>query len=382
MDVFSGLLGLGQNLALAIPAFLFVLLIVVFFHELGHFLVARWCGVKVSTFSIGFGAELFGWNDRHGTRWRLAAVPLGGYVKFIDDENAASLPSPERKAELAAAGEDGTFHGKPLWRRALIVAAGPIANFIVAIVVFACIFATYGKRDLPAVVAGVVAGGAAEKAGIKAGDLIVAVDGYGIESFGDLQRMVGTSADTQLKLSIKRGSETLDIVATPTRAELKDRFGNIVKIGRLGINSTDDQSQWVNKRFSPLGAIVEGTRETWFIIDRTLNFIGRLFRGLESTDQIGGPVRIAQVSGQVASVGALALINLAALLSISVGLINLFPVPMLDGGHLMFYAIEAIRGRPLSDRIQEIGFRIGLALVIMLMVFATWNDLVQLFAVT
>jgi regulator of sigma E protease len=364
--------GLGR----AVVSFLFVLTIVVFFHELGHFLVARWCGVKVLTFSIGFGPELFGFNDRKGTRWKLSAVPLGGYVKFFGDESEASTPSPETLAAMSADDRKISFHHKSVPARAAIVAAGPVANFILAIVIFFALAITFGRPSDPARVDGVKEGSVAAAAGFKAGDIIASIDGKAITSFVDLQRTVSINAGQKLVFGVRRDGTTLELAATPELQEIKDNFGNKHRIGILGI---EHKGKGTREPIGFFGALESGVSQTWFVIDRTLVYIGKVIVGRESADQIGGPIRIAQISGQVASVSLPDLINLAAVLSVSIGLLNLFPVPLLDGGHLLFYLVEAVRGRPLSDRAQEMGFRVGLALVLMLMIFATYNDILHVF---
>ncbi|MDO8398428.1 MAG: RIP metalloprotease RseP [Bradyrhizobium sp.] len=363
----------------AIP-FLFVLTIVVFFHELGHFLVARWAGVKVLTFSLGFGPELAGFNDRHGTRWKLSAIPLGGYVKFFGDESEASTPSSETLSAMTAEERAGSFHHKKVGPRAAIVAAGPIANFLLAIVIFTCLFTFFGKPSTTARVDKVEAGSAADKAGFQAGDVVTSIDGKAIGSFSEMQRIVGTRAGEQLSFTIKRGDSSLQLQGTPQQREVKDTFGNVHRLGVLGITRATNPGDTVTERVDPATALWLGVKETWFVVERTMAYIGGIFTGREAADQVGGPIRIAQISGQVATIGVAALIHLAAVLSISIGLLNLFPVPLLDGGHLLFYAVEAVRGRPLSDRAQEFGFRIGLGLVLMLMVFATYNDILHLAA--
>ncbi|MET0877331.1 MAG: RIP metalloprotease RseP [Tardiphaga sp.] len=360
--------------------FLFVLTIVVFFHELGHFLVARWNGVKVLTFSLGFGPEIVGFNDRHGTRWKISAIPLGGYVKFFGDESEASTPSSAALSTMSAEERAGSFHHKRVGQRAAIVAAGPIANFILAIVIFTCLFTFFGKPSTSAKVDSVQAGSAAEKAGFQSGDVIKAIDGSTIGSFSDMQRIVGVKAGEQLAFTIKRGDATVELKATPEMKEVKDSFGNVHRLGVLGITRATAAGEVTTEQVNPATALVLGVKETWFVVDRTLSYIGGVFTGREAADQIGGPMRIAQISGQVATIGLTALIHLAAVLSISIGLLNLFPVPLLDGGHLLFYIVEAVRGRPLSERAQEYGFRIGLGLVLMLMVFATYNDILHLAA--
>lgn len=360
--------------------FLFVLTIVVFFHELGHFLVARWNGVKVVTFSVGFGPELIGFNDRHGTRWKISAVPLGGYVKFFGDESEASTPSTESLAGMSEQERQGSFHHKRVGQRAAIVAAGPLANFVLAVVIFAAIFTFLGKPSSSARVDSIQPGSPAAVAGFQAGDVVTAIDGSPIASFSDMQRAVGSRAGETMTFSVKRGDAALDLKATPELKEIKDSFGNVHRLGVLGITRSNAPGDVVTERVNPAMALVLGVKETWFVVDRTLAYIGGIFTGREAANQLGGPLRIAQISGQVATIGVTALLHLAAVLSISIGLLNLFPVPLLDGGHLMFYAIEAVRGRPLSERAQEVGFRIGLGLVLMLMVFATYNDILHLAA--
>jgi regulator of sigma E protease len=372
---------LSHGLVGYIIPFLFVLTIVVFFHELGHFVVARWAGVRVLTFSLGFGPELFGFNDRHGTRWKISAIPLGGYVRFFGDESEASTPaSSETLANMSEEERKGSFHHKKVGPRAAIVAAGPIANFILAIVIFTCLFTFFGKPSTTARVDKIEANSAAAAAGFQVGDIVAAIDGKTIGSFSDMQRIVGVHAGDQLTFTVKRGDSTLELRGTPEQREVKDPFGNAHRLGVLGITRATAPGDVVTERVDPATALWLGVKETWFVVDRTLAYIGGVFTGREAADQVGGPLRIAQISGQVATIGLTALIHLAAVLSISIGLLNLFPVPLLDGGHLLFYAVEAVRGRPLSERAQEMGFRIGLGLVLMLMVFATYNDILHLAA--
>ena len=368
----------GHGAAGYIVPFLFVLTIVVFFHELGHFLVARWCGVKVQAFSIGFGPEIVGFNDRYGTRWKLSAIPLGGFVKFFGDENGASVPDREAAAAMNDEEKKVSFVHQPVGSRAAVVAAGPIANFILAIAIFAIIFTTVGRQITSARVDTVQPNSAAQTAGFQPGDMVLSIDGSKIDSFSDMQRIVSISAGEPLKIVVDRGGKQVALTATPQLRELKDNFGNVHRLGVLGITRSMQAGDIKTQKFGPATAVVEGAKETWFIVDRTLSYIGGVFAGRESADQLGGPIRIAQVSGEVATVGFVALMHLTAVLSVSIGLLNLFPIPLLDGGHLLFYGIEAARGRPLSERSQEIGFRIGLAIVVMLMIFATFNDILRL----
>ena len=374
----GSLSALGGGLIGYVVPFLFVLTVVVFFHELGHFLMARLCGIKVLVFSIGFGPEIAGFNDRYGTRWKISAVPLGGYVKFFGDDNAASVPDQAAAASMSDADRKDSFMFQPVGSRAAVVAAGPIANFILAIAIFAAIFMTVGKQTTSARVDAVQPASAAEAAGFKPGDLVLAINGEKIESFSDMQRIVSISAGETLSIDVDRGGAPINLKAAPQLKELKDNFGNVHRLGVLGISRSMSPGDIKTEKAGPLRAIVMGAQETWFVVDRTLAYIGGVFVGREAADQLGGPIRIAQVSGQVATAGFTALIHLTAVLSVSIGLLNLFPIPLLDGGHLLFYAIETIRGRPLSERAQEVGFRIGLAVVVMLMIFATFNDILRL----
>ncbi|HJS62334.1 MAG TPA: RIP metalloprotease RseP [Pseudolabrys sp.] len=374
----GSLSALGGGLIGYVVPFLFVLTIVVFFHELGHFLMARLCGIKVLVFSVGFGPEIAGFNDRYGTRWKISAVPLGGYVKFFGDDNAASVPDQAAAASMSDADRKDSFMFQPVRSRAAVVAAGPIANFVLAIAIFAAIFMTVGKQTTSALVDTVQPASAAEAAGFKPGDLVTAINGEKIESFSDMQRIVSISAGETLSIEVDRGGAPVTLKATPQLKEIKDNFGNIHRLGVLGISRSMSPGDVKTEKAGPLRAVVMGAQETWFVVDRTLAYIGGVFVGREAADQLGGPIRIAQVSGQVATAGFTALIHLTAVLSVSIGLLNLFPIPLLDGGHLLFYAIETIRGRPLSDRAQEVGFRIGLAVVVMLMIFATFNDILRL----
>ena len=366
---------MGQMIVGYILPFLFVLTIVVFFHELGHFLVARWRGVHVLAFSVGFGPELVGFNDKQGTRWKICAVPLGGYVKFLGDENVASVADEAALANLSEIDRNRAFHNKSLFSRSLIVVAGPVANFLLAIVIFSSLFGLYGKTVISPRVDGVTEGSAAQIAGFQQGDLILGIDGHVIQGFMDVQRLVSGQAEEQLKFEVERDGTTIEIVATPRRTTTTDQFKNTIEIGVLGIQRNPERDELRTIRFGPVEAVVAGTQETWFVTVRSLSAIYRIITNRDSADQLGGPIRIAKMSGQVATLGLGALITLAAYLSISIGMLNLFPVPMLDGGHLLFYAIEAVIRRPLSERFQEYGFRVGLLAILALMVFTTWNDI-------
>jgi regulator of sigma E protease len=378
MEILSNLSLWGGGWTGWIIPFLFGLSVVVFFHELGHFLVARWCGVRVLTFSIGFGPEIVGFTDRRGTRWKIAAIPLGGFVKFFGDENAASVPDAATVAAMSPEDRKQSFFHQPVWRRAAIVAAGPIANFILAIAIFAVIVMMYGKQSTVARVDTVQPDSAAAQAGIQPGDVILAIDGRKVTSFSDMQRIVSANAGRTLQFQIDRGGAPVALTATPALKQGKDGFGNNFCHAVLGVSRSMTPDDVKTESVNPLAAIGHGVAETWFVIDRTFSYLGGVVAGRECADQLGGPIRIAQISGQVATMGFVPILHLAAMLSVSIGLLNLFPVPLLDGGHLLFYAIEAVRGRPLSERAQEMGFRIGLAIVLMLMIFATFNDILHL----
>jgi regulator of sigma E protease len=371
----SALGGLSTFYYLVVP-FLFVLTVVVFVHELGHFLIARWCGVRVLVFSIGFGRELIGITDRHGTRWKIAAVPLGGYVKFFGDENAASVPDRASVAAMSDAERSESFFHQPLGKRAAIVAAGPIANFILAIVIFAAVFAIYGRPDNVARVEAVEANSAASAAGFRIGDVVVAIDDHLIKTFTEMQRVVRAHPNQKIQIEIERDGRFLTVSAVPTLKELPDNFGKVHRFGVLGIQGSRERI-----KVGPVEAVGYGAQETWSIIDETFSYLYRMVTGRESADQLGGPVGIALMSGEAAKLGFDVLIRWVAAISVSIGLLNLFPIPLLDGGHLLFYGLEGVRGRPLSERTQENAFRIGFAIVLMLLVFATYNDIPRLLTV-
>ena len=344
--------------------FLFVLTLVVFIHEMGHFLVGRWCGVKVDAFSLGFGPELLHYIDRKGTRWRLAAVPLGGYVKFHGDANGASMADESSIGALPAPERAITFFGQPVWKRAAIVLAGPVANFILATVIFAGLMAINGRGVLDARVGRVQPGSAAEVAGLKPNDRIVSIDGRPIDNFEQVKDAVHGS-NGPLTFAVKRDAQDLTLVATPREA-------------KLGIEALNDATSWHMER-SGLGESARfGVSQTWFVVTTTGAYLRGVVMGHESADQISGPIRIAEVSGEMAKRGFSALLNLAAILSVSVGMLNLVPIPLLDGGHLLFYAFEALRGKALGDRTQQFGFRVGLTFVAALTVLAAYNDISRL----
>lgn len=355
--------------------FLLVLTVVVFIHELGHFLVARWCGVVVKAFSIGFGPEIFGFYDRHGTRWRFAWIPLGGYVKFMDDVDAASRPSPEALQRMTPEERNSSFHTKPVWQRAAVVAAGPIANFLLAIAIYSGLNYVVGLRIMPAYVDTVVENSAASKAGFMAGDKIVAINGNPIEGFDDLQRVVAPNAGNELTFSVERNGETVTLKATPDWREERDPFGRTFKRGIIGIQRSSAPDKWKSRTVGPVESVILGVKQTWSTIADNVAGLMEMVKGRQSTEQMGGPILMAQVTAKVADAGFEPLLRLLAMFSANIGFLNLLPIPILDGGHLLFYGIEAVRRKPLSDRLQQLGFQIGLALIIALMIFVNFNDL-------
>jgi regulator of sigma E protease len=364
---------LNHGLTYIVP-FLVILTVLVFVHEFGHYLIARWNGVRVEVFSIGFGPEMFGWWDRAGTRWKFSTIPLGGYVKMFGDSDASSGLPVAGLARLAPAEREVSFHYKRLGQRAAIVAAGPGANFLFAIVALAVLFTTYGQPFTPPEVGQVQPGSAAELGGIRPGDVILSIDGRTVQRFEDVQQIVRLNPGVAMTIAVRRDGQQQTLNVIPSRTELTDRFGNRYQIGLLGIARSG--MEYVKR--DPATAIMQAGAETWDLSVSTLKALWQIIIGTRATDELGGPLRIAQMSGEVAQGGVVAVLWFMAVLSINLGLINLFPVPVLDGGHLLFYAAEAVRGKPLGQRAQEYGFRIGLALVLTLMVFATWNDLVHL----
>ncbi len=359
---------------MVIVPFLVVLTIIVFVHEMGHFLVARWCGVKIDVFAVGFGRRIASFVDKKGTRWQIGWIPLGGFVKFAGDMSASSAPDREALAQMSSEESETAFHKKSVGQRAAVVAGGPLANFLLAILIFAGIVMVVGRVVTAPLVDQIRPDSPAAIAGFQVGDNIKKIGSSNIESFNDLQRIVSGSGGIELTFVVDRGGKPVTLKATPELREIEDGLGNKVRIGILGI-TRNTQNDRVVEKLGPIAALGYGVEQSWFVIDRTFGYLRNVFAGREKADQIGGPIRIAQITGQVASVSLVALLNLAAVLSVSIGLINLFPVPMLDGGHLLYYAIEAVRGKPLSERMQDYGMRVGLALVVMLMLFATYNDI-------
>jgi regulator of sigma E protease len=390
------MLDAAQGFLTALLAFLFVLGLVVTIHEFGHFLAARWCGVAVDRFSIGFGRPLVSWTDRSGVEWRVGWLPLGGYVKFAGDENVASVPDADDLAQARrhiemAEGPDAVrryFHFKPLWQRAVVVAAGPIANFILAIVLFGLLACTLGYEVVGRGVGQVVPGSAAERAGLKVGDQIVAVGDQTVHEFRDVAMFIAYRPGQPTPITVERQGQTVTVIATPDPVVRDDPVAGHVTLGRLGIASQRPR----HERASVLEAPFVGAAQTWDVLSLTVSMLGQMVTGQVSPTHISGVLGIAKASGGVARTaaegapdlgwavlgGLVGLLGLAAVMSVSIGFMNLLPVPVLDGGHLLFYAYEALARRPVAAKVQAAGYRVGLALLLGLMVFATVNDLQRL----
>jgi regulator of sigma E protease len=393
-------MGILQNILIAIVSFLPVLGIVVTVHELGHFLAAKAVGTKIDQFSIGFGKAIAKWTDKSGVEWRIGWMPVGGYVRFAGDENAASVPDQNdleamRRDLVAREGEAALyqyFHFKPLWQRAFITAAGPVSNFILAIVVFAVLLFTLGEPWSPARVDTVTPGSAAAEAGFRPGDVVLKADNRKINNFSSLQGMVFLSSGTPIQFLVERDGREVMLTATPRRSEVTDRLGHKQHLGLLGIGNRQRPSDLKIKRYGPLEAVSGGVERTFDVVRTTVHYLGRLIVGRETAEQLSGPLGMAQLSGDIAKQtaatssstrslvvnGVITLFELVANISVGIGFLNLLPIPVLDGGHLLFYAYEAVARRPLAAKVQAAGYRVGLALVLGLMLFATWNDLQRL----
>lgn len=388
------------ELILTTVSFVLVLGLVVTIHELGHFLAAKSFGVAIDRFSIGFGRSIASWTDRSGVEWRVGWIPLGGYVRFAGDENASSVPDGEDLQEMRREierreGREAVgryFHFKPLWQRAVVVAAGPIANFVLAVTLFAALMMAFGQYTLPPKIASVQAGSPAEQAGFRAGDLIVEADGRAIKGFDEVSEIVQVRANVPIDFVVERAGARVAITATPAWVERNDEVAGKRRQGQLGITPAQSAKDFVHVRYNPLQAVQGGVERTWRTLETTVYYLGRMVTGQVSPDQLSGPLGIARISGKVAQAGAegapdlgsmilgggVNLLQLAAFVSVSIGFMNLLPIPVLDGGHLLFYAYEAVARRPLAARVQAAGYRVGLALLLGLMLFATWNDMQQL----
>ncbi|HEX5377305.1 MAG TPA: RIP metalloprotease [Phenylobacterium sp.] len=392
------MLGFLQNALLYVVPFLLVLTLVVTVHELGHFLVAKWCGVAIDRFSIGFGRAIFSRRDRSGVEWRIGWIPLGGYVMFAGDKNASSVPDEEdldalRRDIASREGEEAVgryFHFKPIWQRALVTVAGPVANFLLAIAVFSVLLMSLGQYVTPAQVGAVTPNSAADRAGFKTGDVILRADGHVVEDFGDVAEVAQIRVNLPTEFVVRRGAGELLLTATPAPVMRADAMGTVRRLGTLGFRQAEIEPTHV--RYGPIEAVQASVERTGHILSSTVYYLGRMVRGQVAADQLSGPLGIAHISGKLAEASTrgapdlptvilsagIALLQLAATLSVGIGFMNLLPVPVLDGGHLLFYAYEAATRRPLAAKVQAAGYRVGLALVLGLMLFATWNDLQQL----
>ena len=345
-----------------------MLTVIVFVHEMGHYLVARWNGVAIQTFSIGFGKELWGFNDKYGTRWKLSAIPLGGYVRFVGDLNAVSMPDPEAETLLPPEERKRLFINKNVWQRMAVVVAGPAANLLFTFLVLYALLLGYGRYTISPVIGEVIPGGVAAEAGLMAGDLVTSADGFTVRGFEDFQRLIATSPGRAMTVIVDRGGQSQSFVLTPEGVETTDRFGNPQRIGRIGVSRSVEEGDVRFYRPDPAEAVTMTLEDMQLIVVRTASFIGDLFTDRRDFRNLGGPVEIAKASGEIASLGPTALVFFMATVSLSIGIFNLLPIPMLDGGHLVFYIAEAIRGRPLSPRVQELGFRIGFAAIMSLFI--------------
>ena len=367
-----------EILSYIIP-FIVLLTVVVFIHEYGHYYFAKRFGVGVTDFSIGFGKEIFGFNDKSGTRWKFCAIPLGGYVKFFGDRNVFSqAEQKELLKQYSEEDQNKLFVTKPVYQRSLVVAAGPLANFILAILIFTFIYMFAGKDFTPAQIQEVKKDSPAYVSGIKSGDVILSINNNKVTSILEVSNYINTSTSDNIDVKVLRNNEEIILLVTPKITAGEDSLGNKVNKKIIGIKIAPLNNEFNRERLGPATAFFYAIKETWFVIQASLDFVISMFKGKGDTTQLGGPIKIAKITGQVAQHGLIAFLSIMAYISISLGFINLFPIPMLDGGHLMFYAFEKILGRPLTQRTQEGFFRIGLFLLISLMFFTTFNDLKDL----
>ena len=359
--------------------FIILILVVVFVHEYGHFYFARKYGVGVTDFSIGFGKEIFGWNDKSGTRWKICWIPLGGYVKFFGDRNVFSQADHEKiLKQYNKEDQEKLFVIKPLYQRALIVFGGPLANFLLAIAIFFCIYTFVGKDFTPAMITEVQKDSPAMVGGLKDNDVILEIDGNKVESIMDVSKFITMSTNDYINFKVNRSYDEILLKIKPDMVLSEDSLGNSVNKRMVGIKLGAFNNEINHVKLGPAQSLLHAANEVYYVSISSLKYIGGMITGKADTSQLGGPIRIAKISGQVADIGLLAFISMMAYISISLGLVNLFPIPMLDGGHLMFYAFEKVLGRPLSQKTQEGFFRIGLFLLFSLMFFVTFNDLKDL----
>jgi regulator of sigma E protease len=361
----------SPGLLFTLAIFALVIGILVFVHEFGHYYVARLFNIKVEAFAVGFGREIIGWTDRNGTRWKLGWIPMGGYAKFAGDANAASQPDYAQDATLPPEERQNLFHNRPLWQKSLVVIAGPAINFLFAILIFAVFFMTYGHQITPPVVGQVIPGAPAAMAGLQPGDRVLRIDGKSVQRFEDVSRFVAINPGTPMVLDLERDGKPVELVVTPRVIHEQDRFGNKYTRGQIGFVS----GELIVVRHGPVQALRWAVIETWGVVQMMWDTLAQIITGRRAIADLGGPIKIAQFSGQSASLGLPALISFIALISINLGFINLLPIPMLDGGHLFLYALEGVRRRPLNPKVQEWAFMSGFALLMSLMLVLTWHDL-------
>ena len=392
--------GFLPNLLFYVIPFVLVVGVVITVHEFGHFLAAKALGTKIDQFSIGFGRPLAHWRDKSGVEWRLGWLPIGGFVRFAGDDNAASVPDQDdlqamRRDLVAREGEAALgsyYHFKPIWQRAIISAAGPVSNFLLSIAIFAAMLMTIGETIVPARIERVTPGGPAARAGFQPGDLIVRADGKPVRTFDTVKQLIILRTGDPIPFVVERGGAQVNLVATPERGDVPDAVGHMHRLGKVGIQFADTTGERRVQRYNPIQAIAGGVDRTVDVVRTTVFYIGRMVTGRESADQISGPLGMAQISGDLAKQTAsaskdlssfaanafLTALLLVANISVGIGFLNLMPIPVLDGGHLLFYAYEAVARRPLAAKVQAVGYRVGLALVLGLMLFATVNDLQRL----
>ena len=359
--------------------FVILILVVVFIHEYGHYYFAKRYGVGVTDFSIGFGKEIFGWNDKSGTRWKICWIPLGGYVKFFGDRNVFSQADQEKLLKkYSKEDQNKLFVTKPLYQRSLIVAGGPLANFILAIIIFLFINIFVGKDFTPAVINEVQKDSPAEIAGMQKNDIIIEIDNNKVDSILEVSKLIMMSTSEYIDFKVLRYDQEILLKIKPNLVEAEDNLGNKIKKRMVGIKISPYNNKVNHIKLGPSKALIESFKEVYFVTTSSLKYLGSIIKGSGDSSQLGGPIRIAKISGQVAEFGFLPFISMMAYISISLGLVNLFPIPMLDGGHLMFYTFEMVLGRPLSQKTQEGFFRIGMFLLLSLMFFTTFNDLKDL----
>lgn len=374
MDIIQNIIMYFPTVIQYFLAFAFLITVVVFIHELGHYSIGKWCGIGVETFSIGMGKQIWGKRDKSGTLWRIAILPIGGYVKFYGDEDPTGKKSHSSDDKVS----DQNFHNKSVWKKIATTAAGPLFNFILAILIFSMIFLFRGESLVQPFIGDVVKGSPAYNSGLKTGDEIISVNGEDIFSFNDLRDHVMQSSNEELSLTLIRDGSQINISLVPEVVVAKDRFGSEYSSARIGVMGSQNPNHMELIRYGFFESFFRGTKETYNLSSKILVYLGNLISGRESIDQMGGPIKIVQISGEISNYGIIPLLALIAAISVNLGIINLLPIPVLDGGHLLYYSFEVLRGKPLSQKTQEIGMQIGMSLLIALMIFVTFLDISRL----